>query len=67
MQAYIRVRVRATGQVIDMVPMAARALLNARRVELVEDGQVETAAVSRSQSTATAPAQHSKPRKAKHA
>ena len=64
---HIRVRVRATGQVIDMVPMAARALLNAGRVELVDAGQIQTAAVNRSQSTATAPAQHSKPRKAKHA
>ncbi len=33
----IRVRIRATGQVIDMAPIAARALLNGGTAELVEE------------------------------
>jgi len=45
-QREIRIRVRATGQVIDMVPDVARAMLNigtAERVESAMLGHAETA------------------------
>jgi hypothetical protein len=56
----IRVRIRATGQVLLMIPNVARAMIGGRTaVEVDENGRelVETAALDRSRQTAVAPAQ----------
>ena len=63
MQNWVKVRIRETGQVLDMEPNAARAMLNSGRGELVQAAAVETAAVTPAAERAIAPAQEKKPRK----
>jgi hypothetical protein len=45
MSAYIRIRIKATGQVIDMVPAGAFPLLDAGMAERIEPQQPESATV----------------------
>ena len=33
----VRVRIRSTGQVLDLIPNVARAMLNGKMAELIED------------------------------
>lgn len=63
---HVRVRIRATGQVINMRAAEARLFLNSKppRVELVEDESIETTMLDRSRPNATAPAQKKKGRSA---
>lgn len=71
----IRVRIKATGQVLDMVPANARAMIlggtaieidrEGKPVEAKTESQVETAAIDLDAERADAPAQHPQKKKAK--
>lgn len=45
----IRVRIKATGQVQDMIPQVARAMIAGGTAEEVKDEQIETAALKRNE------------------
>ena len=63
----IRVRIKATGQVLDMIPSVANAMIAGRTAEKVgtQGELIENAAIDRSKSAAIAPAQHSQSREEK--
>lgn len=73
----IRVRIKASGQVLEMAPIAARALLNGGTAELVDETEaanletkpasIETAAVEGSAQTAVARDQHKHAKKTRSA
>jgi len=60
---YIRVLIRATGQVTELIPDVARAMVTAGTADLVSPG-IESAAIQPGAERATAPAQsHTKKKK----
>jgi hypothetical protein len=53
----IKIRIRETGQVLDMVPDVARAMINGGTAEEVKPAQPESMAVAPIAERAVAPAQ----------
>ncbi len=65
---WIKVRIKATGQVLDMLPSAARAMIAGGTAELVGDSnssqaQPQTAAIEPRNERAIAPKASARPRK----
>lgn len=54
-ETWTRIRVKASGQVIDMAPGVARAMVEGGSADLVEEKKPETAALNRKVNTAALP------------
>lgn len=59
---FIRVRIKATGQIVDLVPAVARARISGGTAESLEENKAETTALEPRAETAVT-AEHKPPRR----